>query len=250
MERKFESDIGVRISEGKRGASRKAILGISAIAACALLFGAASYSFAVSENAPVEITELPIFVQAPDEYAVLEEGDVDLARSMSLKYRSTLPPGNGDSGNTKLIYSVNMQVKSTADIDFADLIAGELSVMYQLPVTASVTIACTVTVAGEIPISYECAIGEYSVIDSVVVVDASVPTELITGYDDVLDENGDVVSVPVTVEYTVADGDSISWLITVAVSIPDLLVTLTEDAWPALVDITRSWTNVPVLPLP
>jgi hypothetical protein len=232
MEKKFESELGKRIVEGKkRGSSKKTILGIAAVCASVLLFGAASVTFAVGVNAPVVITEKLLFEQVED--LILNEDlmDTDLKRSMSLKYRSTLPPGNGDTGNTKLIYSLNMQVKTVDGYDFVGMIVGDLSVLFAVDVEAKITIACTVTnAAGILPAETE----QYTSTGVSVDASASVPAELIVGSEAVTDEFGTVTEVPVFDAYTVAIDDTISWTITVDISVPNLSGSLTEVAWPGI----------------
>jgi len=244
MEKKFESELGKRIVEGKkRGSSRKVIMGIGAVGACALLFMAASYTFAASENSPVVITEKTLYSQETDYYTASVDGDADLQRTMSLNYRSTLPPGNGDLGNTKLIYSVNMQVKDTTDIVFTDMIVGELSVTFGLSVTSAVYVSCLVmtTDADGNAVTFTVSQPNEIVYGTDVAVDAVVPSQY-TYIESTIAEDGTVTEETITADYTVSAGDSLSWAITIATFHPDMTGSFAEVAWPGLVDYVRAGT--------
>lgn len=234
MERKFESEIGNHLHDRKSKSFKKAILGIAAISACALMLGAASAVFAVGENSPVEITEVTMFgeTQIQDQYNADDVGDADLDRVMSLKYKTTLPPGNGDPGNTKLLYNINMQVRSVDGIDFSGMIVGELSAQFDESVVTIVTVECAVTVDGEIPVTYLTVGEKFYTTDGSVIVGAAVPSQVIEGYG----EDG----LPILVDYAVSVGDFMSWTITVVTFVPEVGVELTESAWPGLADIVRS----------
>jgi hypothetical protein len=231
MEKKFESELGKRIVEGKqRKSSKKTILGIAAVCASVLLFGAALTTFAAGVNSPVEIVVKELFEPTVEDLMTLDDVDTDLKRTMSIKYRSTLPPGNGDysdSGNTKLIYSLNMQVQveDVSSYGFATIVVGDLSVTFDDPVNAQITVNCAVeTLIG----TFAYAVPETSSVSGTSV-DISAMAQLIVGYTD--DPTAEDPTILIPVYYVVAPGDSISWTITVVMSVPNLSGSLSEVAW-------------------
>jgi len=223
MEKKFESELGKRIVEGNtRKSSKKVILGIAAIGACALLFGAASFSFAMGANAtgPSFITENVLFDHEVSELTDTETGDADAKRVMSLKYRSTAPPGDNDLGNTKFVYVINIVINSTDGYEFIGMNVGNLVIGFDAPVAynALVTVYTTgIANQGELPEAF------------------SVTTTPAT--DDTTDGVDVTAIIP---SATLLDGsawvptvgDTVSITITVDIAMPNLTGTATETAWP------------------
>ena len=233
MEKKFESELGKRIVEGKkRVSSKKAILAMAAICASALLFGATLTTFAVGVNSPVEITEISLFEPAVvDTMVNVNDVDTDLKRTMSIKYRSTLPPGMNDPGNTKLIYSLNMQVKAIEGYDFATMVVGEMAAVFTTPVDAQITVNCAVqTSSGTFDAQPETI---SALATTSIEVSALVPAQLIT-FEDQVNEDGTITQVEVLKDYVVAEGDSMSWTITVVMLVPNVHGSLNEVAWPGI----------------
>jgi len=220
MVKEFESELGKRIVEGKkRKTSVKVGLVAAAAVSCALLFGTAAFSFAMgsgtSAGSPPFMTEVVIWDHEVDEISATEDGDADAKDVLSLKYRSSLPPGGADPGNTKLVFSLNVAINSTENIDFAGMTAALLTVWFDGSGQAVVSITSVLTTsAGDM-------------------VFTTVPyLEWFYGTD-----TFDVAAtLPSSDVWTPAVGDTVSFNIVVEVYVPGMPGTVSELSWPDVID--------------
>ena len=220
MVKEFESELGKRIVEGKkRKTSVKVGLVAAAAVSCALLFGTAAFSFAMgsgtSAGSPPFMTEVVIWDHEVDEISATEDGDADAKDVLSLKYKSSLPPGGADPGNTKLVFSLNVAINSTENIDFAGMTAALLTVWFDGSGQAVVSITSVLTTsAGDM-------------------VFTTVPyLEWFYGTD-----TFDVAAtLPSSDVWTPAVGDTVSFNIVVEVYVPGMPGTVSELSWPDVID--------------
>lgn len=159
MERKFESDIGVRISEGdrRRSSGRVGILAAVAIS-CALLMGSAAFLLPAMSSAE-EGNVVSVDICGAMDYLVYNEdndclihyddfsGEYDVKESMNLRAMAYPPSANAPSKYVKFIYT------TTAHLDVVDylgdtVVLGNLEIPYvsggialgAVPLTWSVTV--------------------------------------------------------------------------------------------------------------
>jgi hypothetical protein len=216
MGKEFESELGKRIVEGKkRKTSVKVGLVAAAVVSCALLFGTAAFSFAMGSGAsagsPPFMTEYTIWDHEVDEISFTEDGDADAKDVLSLKYKSSLPPGGADPGNTKLVFSLNVAINSTDNFEFAGMTAALLTVWFDGTGQAVVSITSVLTTsAGE-------------------TVFTTLPYLAWFYGTDTFDV---AATLPSTDVWTPAVGDTVSFNIVVEVYVPGMSGTVTELSWP------------------
>ena len=223
MVKEFESELGKRIVEGKkRKTSVKVGLVAAAAVSCALLFGTAAFSFAMgsgtSAGSPPFMTEVVIWDHEVDEISATEDGDADAKDVLSLKYRSSLPPGGADPGNTKLVFSLNVAINSTDNFDFAGMTAALLTVWFDGSGQAVVSITSVLTNSTGDDVPFETVTKPYlawfygtDTFDVAATLPATLPW-------------GDV--------WTPAVGDTVSFNIVIEVYVPGMSGTVTEQSWP------------------
>jgi hypothetical protein len=239
MEKKFESELGKRIVEGnQRKSSRKVILGIAAISACALLFGAASFSFAMGAtvSGPPFIIENVLFDHEVSDLVDVETGDADVKRVMSLKYRTTDPPGGIDPGNTKFIYVINLALNSTDEYTLVGMPVGNLELAFTTyeGVNAEITTEITVVSnAGGVSETMWANTTEYMLAESGLDLTATIPA----------------VTLDSGLAWVPTPGDTVSIVITAHIGVPNLTGFATETAFPGL-DYAPMTAAFPVVAAP
>jgi hypothetical protein len=150
MKRKFESELARKVADGNSGPSnkKKGVL-FAAVATCALLFGSAAFSIAMSENDNGRPVAVLVMTDKMDELVAYPDTDlsVDVKRMMNLKAKSFTPPGdNGCDEYTKFVYSVNVKIYDSQAYAYSGMDVGMLVIDYESLVDLTTT--TTVTVNG------------------------------------------------------------------------------------------------------
>ena len=150
MERKFESELAKKVAGGnKDNSSKKKGVLFAAVATCALLFGSAAFSIAMSENDNGRPVAVLVLTDKVDELQADPDTDlnVDVKRVMNLKAKSFDSPGdNGCDEYTKFVYSVNVKIYDSEAYVYSDMDVGILVIGYASLVDLDTT--TTVTVDG------------------------------------------------------------------------------------------------------
>jgi hypothetical protein len=219
MGKEFESELGKRIVEGKtRKTPVKVGLVAAAVVSCALLFGTAAFSYAMGSGAsagsPPFMTEVVIWDHEVDEISFTEDGDADAKDVLSLKYKSSLPPGGADPGNTKLVFSLNVAINSTENFYFAGMTAAMLTVWFNGSGQAVVSITSVLTNSTGDDVPFETVTKPY----------------LAWFYG--TDTFDVAATLPSSDVWTPAVGDTVSFNIVVEVYVPGMSGTVTELSWP------------------
>ena len=196
MEKKFESDIGVRISEGSRRRSSNKVGALcAAVISCAMLLGSAAFLLpAMSSAEEGKVVSVDIFDSGDTDYLVynvdnecLLHNDVpssgdDVKKSTNLKAVVYPPSVNAQGKFVKFVYtaSVNLLVVSHLSSD-EDVVIADLTIPYASSdmVTGDVVISWTMTVDGVSWDSTDVVLDQYgNEVDG-----ASVPTPASSSYD-------------------------------------------------------------------
>lgn len=140
MEGRYKSQLANRIAEKKPWSGRQLGVLVAAVAACALLVGAASFSIPIAANgsggSPVEYADLfaqdqdylvPVEVEGEDgevsvelQHADLWDGPYDVMKVSRLKMDTFQTPGLYSKTYTKFVYTVTVKLGSIENIDLTD----------------------------------------------------------------------------------------------------------------------------------
>jgi hypothetical protein len=243
MERKFESELGKSVVEGKTKHSKKVFATLTAAVTCALMFGSAAFLLPVlaeQEQTGMPVTWIQVnestlydyvfFVpdddpETDDEPLHYDDWPAEIAqfevkRAMNLKV-TNFDQSNSDSGMeyNKFVYSMGVNVQSLDELVSWDKVVGELSIPYDLVTSDAeeeIDVTSTITVATTTPegVSVTTVVAQINVDDSWVYKE----------YDD--DEGKIYVKVSLGTyvnldlsegDLSVVDGDSVSIQINVKV---------------------------------
>lgn len=141
MESRYKSQLANRIAEKKPWSGRQLGVLVAAVAACALLVGAASFSIPIeangSGNSPVNFEDIfvqkqdyliPVEVEGEDGVVAVElqhtdgiwDGPYDVMKVSRLKMDTFQTPGLYAKTYTKFVYTVTVKLGSIENIEFTD----------------------------------------------------------------------------------------------------------------------------------
>ena len=146
MERKFVSELGREVAEGKRRHSKKVLIAAASAVTCAFLFGSAAFLLpvlAAVEQAGMPVNWLPI-MPTDDDYIIYNQDDgylhyeewtvatpFEVKRSATLKV-TEFDQSNSDNGNVynKFVYSMGVNAQSLYYLETWDRVVGKLTIPF------------------------------------------------------------------------------------------------------------------------
>jgi hypothetical protein len=240
LERKFESELGRSIARGEARHFKKTSVIVTAVVACALMFGSAAFLLPALAQEPLQLNkpvtwievnegtqyDFAVFEQDEDpmtEDALLHYSDPVLApdnfevkRSMNLKVTDFDQPNSPDAGiqYNKFVYSMGVNVQSLDNVGSWDGVVGSLSIPYTIVDNEDeIDVTPTILVNGEAVTNGD--IVSYDYVEGYIVVTVELGSYSVVEWVVVVEGEE---PVPTTVEKSVVSGDYIS--IQVLVKVP------------------------------